>query len=142
MEGGMPSNKPKPVKVDRSEKIVSKRTGVLNLSMLALTFASGLRDQIEKQPALIEQSARLADDVRITVIPKTRSGIRLQDLRGMLQTTNLDEVRPTEKVVDQAVARLEGLGFKILRVGRFGITVSGPAAMVQEALKVNLCVFA
>lgn len=141
----MPSAKPRPSKkADAGEGLVSKKPVITfggQASSLPLTFASGLQDQIERNPELIERSTDLARDVRITVVLKTRSGVRLQDLRGMLPGTPLDEVRPSASVADKAAARLEKLGFKILRVGRFGITVGGPAATVQEALKVSLCIF-
>lgn len=76
----------------------------------------------------------------LTVAPKTLSGQPIQEYRGRLHERALEQFRPRQDAVDRAVERLEQLGFDVLRRGRFGITIAGPAELVSDTLEVNLIV--
>jgi hypothetical protein len=88
------------------------------------------------------QCRQLEEMVQVTVAPRTRSGQPIQDARGRFHEVKLDPYRPDEDASSAAVERLKGLGFDILKVGRFGITIRGHARLVNEILKTRLTVFA
>ena len=105
-----------------------------------LAFSPGLESIVNESDPLVSRVAKLQDEVRFTVAPSTVSGERIQAQRGRLHTRSLDDFRPRSASVDDAVARLTALGFRILRVGRFGISAAGPARLVMETLKLELAV--
>lgn len=110
-----------------------------------LSFAAGLRAVVEAHEHLSARVDQLVHSVTFTVAPKTRSGNAIQDLRGQiagLSDADLDGVRPEDSACDRAVGRLESLGFRVLRRGRFGITAQGPAELVAEAMGTELQVMA
>jgi hypothetical protein len=106
----------------------------------ALGMAPGLSRLVDRSAKLTAAADSLADRVTLTVTPKTLSGESIQHHRGRLHRDNIDRFRPHPDAADGAVQRLERLGFRILRRGRFGITISAPAALVKEALGIDLLV--
>lgn len=107
-----------------------------------LAFAPGLEAYVKDNKHLERRCRQLEEVVQITVAPKTRSGQPIQEARGRFREAKLDDYRPDENAVSAAVERLKGLGFDIIKVGRFGITVRGHARLVNEVLKAKLTVFA
>lgn len=108
-----------------------------------LSFAEGLEDVVAYDKGLALRARSLAQDVRATVQPHTRSGKSLRDTRVLPPGhTNLDDYRPDPKACDDAQRFLEANGLAILRRGRFGLTVQGTAEQVREVLDVELRVFA
>ena len=105
-------------------------------------FAPGLASLVAASPTLTAASSKIVQEVPFTVTPKTYSQEPIQAQRGALTEKNLDDFRPQPDAAEAAVERLKQLGFSILRMGRFGITASGPADLVKEALKVNLAIHA
>lgn len=110
-----------------------------------LSFSAGLEQFVAEDPALSNCVERLVRDVTFTVAPRTRCQQPIQEQRGLiagLSEAQLDAFRPDDTAADRAVARLEELGFKVLRRGRFGITARGPAELVADALGAALQVMA
>jgi serine protease AprX len=105
-------------------------------------FAPGLASLVAASPALTETSSKIVQNVSFTVTPTTYSKEPIQAQRGALVEKNLEDFRPQPDAAQAAAERLKQLGFSILRMGRFGITASGPADLVKEALKVNLAIHA
>ncbi len=99
-----------------------------------MTFAPGLQQIVDAHKELTASAHQLAQDVSFTVTTETRSSEPIQAARGRLADSKLDDYRPREPARDRAIQRLEKLGFRIVRVGRFGVTVSGPAPLVREVL--------
>lgn len=110
-----------------------------------LSFAAGLRAVIETNEHLSARVDQLVNSVTFTVAPRTRSGTPIQSLRGQVSSLSdegLNGVRPEDSACDRAVCRLESLGFRVLRRGRFGITAEGAAELVADAMGTELQVMA
>jgi serine protease AprX len=111
-----------------------------------LSFANqGLRAIVEATPALSKQLDRLLGEVTFTVTARTRSGSSLQQHRGRIEELpqkEFDGLRPADKAVARATEHLGALGFTVLRVGRFGISVRGPAELVADVIGSGLQVMA
>jgi hypothetical protein len=103
-----------------------------------LTVAPGLESLVASSPALSKMTEQLTELVTVTVAPKTFSQERIQDQRGKLSDRRIDDFRPRPDAKALAAERLKQLGFSIRREGRFAITVTGPARLVSEVLKVQL----
>lgn len=100
----------------------------------AVAFSAGLQKIVESNAALTRRAQELAKEVSFTVTTTTRSQQPIQAARGRMSESSLDAFRPVESLRDKAINRLESLGFKVVRVGRFGITVRGPAGLVKEVV--------
>jgi hypothetical protein len=100
----------------------------------------GLALFINKSSELGTKVRLLSKDVTLTVAPRTISGEPIQEQRGRLHARNIDDFRPRPDAVGASIERLNQLGFKILRQGRFGITVSAPAKLISDTLKVSLLI--
>jgi serine protease AprX len=108
-----------------------------------LSFAEGLGALVIEDERLVERARRLEQDVRVTVLPRTRSGKTLRDARGLPQAqAPIDDYRPDEVACASAERFLESNGLQVLRRGRFGITAKGTAEQVKRVLDVDLRVFA
>jgi hypothetical protein len=99
-----------------------------------MSFAPGLQQIVESHAGLAQSARELAQEVSFTVTTTNHLSEPIQAMRGRLQETNLNDLRPTESDRDVAVNQLEKLGFRIVHRGRFGTTVSGPALLVREVL--------
>jgi hypothetical protein len=119
-------------------RTLSRRAGRKGAGLLEI--APGLESIIGASAELAKAAKALAKRVTLTVAPKTMSGNPIQAQRGRLWESDLEGFRPRPDAADAAVARLRQLGFEILRRGRFGITVSAPANLICEALKIRLVV--
>jgi hypothetical protein len=108
-----------------------------------LTFADGLEDVVAGDEGLAARARRLERELCVTVQPRTRSGKTLRDARGLPPAgVALDDYRPDDAACDAARRFLESHGLRVLRRGRFGITVKGTARQLQKVLDVDLGVFA
>lgn len=96
---------------------------------------------------LVEQDARLAaaaahadENVVCTVAARTVSGKQTQLFRGRIDNSNYGDFKLAPGAADSTAASLERLGFRIVSIGRFGITVSGPSALFGDVLKVPMAI--
>jgi len=107
-------------------------------------MTGGLNEQVKNNPALESRIKKLTeDDIVVTVVPPGRDGTRLQELRGMVPSPGQTHLlKPSAKFLENAAKRCGSLGFRVLRVGRYSVTVSGPANLIRELLGVELGVFA
>jgi subtilisin family serine protease len=99
-----------------------------------------LKQIVEADASLNERTHQLAEEVSFTVTTTTHSKEPIQSARGRMWGASLDAFRPDETARDRAVNRLEQLGFTVCRVGRFGVTVRGPARLVNEIVDDKLMV--
>lgn len=106
----------------------------------SLSFAEGLEATVRGSEELTTTVSNLASEVRFTVAVASRSGAPIQHQRGTLTRENYREFAPRQDAQDQAIARLTELGLKVVRRGRFGITVSGPADLVRSVCGTDLVV--
>jgi hypothetical protein len=123
-------------KASRPPRPTARRAGATP----ALSFAAGLESIVRNQAALSDHLIDLAQDVRATVAVKTLSGEPIQHQRGLLTRENFERFRPRPDAMDAAAERLRKLGLTVLRKGRFGISVSGPARLVRDICKTDLVV--
>jgi hypothetical protein len=109
----------------------------------SLSFADGLEEVVARNAGLARRARTLELDVRVTVLPRTRSGKTLRDARGLPPSpTALEDYRPDDAACDTAQRYLESNGVTVVRRGRFGITVKGSADQVRSIVDVDLRVFA
>lgn len=106
----------------------------------SILFADGLETSVRDSEELSDTVARLADDVRVTVAVTTESGEPIQHQRGTLTKENYRTFAPRPDAQAHAVAKLRDLGLTVIRQGRFGITVSGPADLIRELSGAELVV--
>lgn len=107
-----------------------------------LAFAPGLESVVRHSELLSKRLDRLMQDVRVTLAVRTVSGEKIQHRRTELRPEVLDLFRPDPDAQQQAQWRAQRLGLRVLRVGRFGITVSGPAALIADICRAPLMVHA
>jgi serine protease AprX len=112
--------------------------GILRAVAKQFLVPTGLQQFMSTVPGLAEKAKSLSQEVTFTVAPKTKSREPIQAQRGLLAERNIDDFRPHPDSVDQAKRRLTELGFRINRIGRFGISVTGPAELCSEVLKIPL----
>ena len=105
-----------------------------------LLFAPGLERAVSETPALARRARELSNDVHVTVVPKTVSGLPLQEAHGELEGSGLDRYRPDPGAIESAVVTLERWGLRVLRVGRFAISAAGPAPLLNELLHTDLAI--
>jgi hypothetical protein len=96
---------------------------------------TALADMVGASRTLLAAARRLEHQTVATVAVKTRSGLAIQEHRGRITDQNYRGFRLDDRQCERAHQRLETLGFEILHVGRFAITVRGPAALFQDVLK-------
>lgn len=102
-----------------------------------LSISRGLQPQLAANEQLHDRAAQMLDEnVTFTVTARTRSGQRIQDLRG-LDTTGANAhgaLRLSDRAKTQVPERLQQEGCEILRVNRYSITVRAPARLVADLL--------
>lgn len=108
-------------------------------SLLAAS-ANGVVRAVLSDDRLRDRVSQLEQSVRVVVSPRTRSGIRLRQMRGRIHELSLAESRPDEVHLARTVDFLRAEGFEIERVGRFSIAAVAPARLVSELLKVALAI--
>jgi len=106
----------------------------------ALLFDAGLESIVRKSSELSGRVSELAQDVSFTVASKTVSGKAIQDQIGLLNDDNLKDFHPDMGCREQAISKLESEGCKLIRRGRFSVTMSGPAAVVEKLIGTKLVV--
>ena len=82
----------------------------------------------------------MAKDVSFTVATKTVCGKPIQDQMGLLNYTNLKEFVPEGNAQQAAIDKLKSEGCKLIRKGRFAVTMSGPASVVEKLIGAKLVV--
>lgn len=100
----------------------------------SIQYGEGLAAIVGRSQALAERTANLSEQVQFTVATRTVSGEPLQAQRGKLNPDNFEQFRPRADAQQQAIERLTELGFTVIRRGRFGVTVSGPAELVSRVI--------
>jgi serine protease AprX len=131
-----------PKKQEKTRRPHSPRTRRLTLPT-TLSFADGLEDVVARNAGLAKRARTLEQDVRVTVLPQTRSGKTLRDARRLPSApTALDDYRPDDAACDAAERFLESSGVQVLRRGRFGITVKSSADQLRSIVDLDLRVFA
>ncbi len=73
-----------------------------------------------------------ARDVVFSVTLAAPGGEALQTFRGDITRENYRQFIPREDARDRACARLESLGFAVLRKNRFTLSVSGARALIED----------
>jgi subtilisin family serine protease len=106
----------------------------------ALLFDAGLESIVRKSSELSGRVSELAQDVSFTVASKTVSGKAIQDQIGLLNDDNLKDFHPDMGCRERAISKLESEGCKLIRRGRFSVTMSGPAAVVEKLIGTKLVV--
>ncbi len=104
----------------------------------SVKVAPGLASLVAGSAVLTAAAEALAKEVSFTVAPQTLSRDRIQGQRGLLGARNLDDFRPRPDAAQAAAERLRQLGFNVLKIGRFGITATGPAKLVSDVMKIEL----
>lgn len=97
-----------------------------------LSFAEGLESTVRSSEKLSDTVAALSKSVRFTIAIQNKSGAPIQHQRGMLSKQNYSQFRPDPEYVANAIDRVTELGFKVVRRGRFGVTIEGPLELVSE----------
>jgi hypothetical protein len=111
--------------------------------MTEIGFASDMLRRVVENDEMLTKAASLAsEDVVCTVAAKTISGLSVQSFRGRITDENYNQFKLVPKAADNVASRLEKLGFRIINVGRFSITISGPAALYREVLKTEMAIHA
>lgn len=108
----------------------------------ALLMTPGLGALVGGSERLSKTSRDLANNVIVTVTPKTISNERIQAHRGSFQSRSIEDFRPRPAAEDGAVKRLRQLGFEIVHRGEFGIVARAPAELVSDVLKIEMAVHA
>lgn len=132
---------------DRSRALVVREAPEASLPTVrrvpspTISMTDGQRRVIGEDPSLTRRHSELEKAVQFTVVTRTRSGEPLQQTRGTLHRSKLNEYRPDDHSRDRAVDYLERIGLEVVRRGRFGITVRGPAALVSEVVGEPLKLF-
>jgi serine protease AprX len=98
-------------------------------------MAAGLESLVTQSQALAERAASLAKELQVTVTTESVAGEPLQAQRGKLSLDNLNQFRPKPDRQQSAAEKLSSLGFTVVRIGRFGITVRGSAELVARVVK-------
>lgn len=111
--------------------------------MPAVQFATEpLRQFIERDATLSAAAEHAAENVVCTIATRTISGKQTQLARGRIDNENYRDFQLAPSAADSAAGYLEKLGFRILSVGRFGITVAAPADLFREVLKTPIAIHA
>jgi serine protease AprX len=110
----------------------SRSEAAAELDNLPILFASGLAPLVKRSPVLSRTVGELASEVTATFAVQTISGAPLQEQRGTLTRDNYQQFAPAPAARERAVEDAIRLGLHVVRSGRFGITVSGPAELMGE----------
>jgi hypothetical protein len=121
-------------KRSRGSTLKTRATGRRADGLKHMTFSPGLRAMVDSDPRLVGFTRQLADRITFTMTSTTVGGQPIQGFRGQFRNVKLALLRPHEAVRDQAISRLERLGFEILHRGRFGTTVAGGARLIGDVL--------
>jgi hypothetical protein len=115
----------------RRQRAAGSRTAINSLPE-SVAFSSGLADIARSSSVLAERVQQLAKEVQFTVATKTMNGEPIQQQRGLLNRKNFNDFRPREDAQLEAVKKLETEGCRLIRRGRFSVTMSGPAELVES----------
>jgi serine protease AprX len=106
----------------------------------ALTFASGLEPIVRTSDTLSDRVSELSREVTFTVATTTVTGKPIQAQKGLLTPDNLDEFRPAPDQRDAAIETLIAEDCKLIRKGRFTVTMSGSADVVEKLIGSKLVI--
>lgn len=111
--------------------------------MTEIGFASDMLRRVVENDQMLAKAASLAsEDVVCTVAAKTISSLSVQNFRGRITDENYNQFKLAPKAANAVASHLERLGFRIIHVGRFSITISGPAALYREVLQTEMAIHA
>lgn len=105
---------------------------------MPFAFSEGLEELVMQSESLTAAAGAIAEDVRATFAVGTLAGEPIQEQRGTLTAENYENYRPRPDLLERALVRIEELGLRTVKVGRFGVTVSGPAALIEEIIGTRL----
>jgi serine protease AprX len=105
-----------------------------------LSYGVGLESIVKNSNVLSERVTEIAREVTFTVATKTVGGEPIQQQIGLLTYDNLKQFEPKQDAQDIAIDRLTSEGCKLIRKGRFGVTMSGPASVVEKLIGSKLVV--
>jgi serine protease AprX len=123
-----------------NKRVAAKPKAASRAMPSALTFGVGLESIVKNSTALSERVTEIARDVAFTVATTTVGGAPIQQQMGLLNYGNLQEFHPRQDDQDTAIDKLTAEGCKLIRKGRFGVTMSGPASVVEKVIGSKLVV--
>jgi hypothetical protein len=123
-----------------AEKTYAARKPALRLASSILSFDAGLEPIVKKSSLLSGRVTELVREVTFAVATKTVSGKPIQHQIGLLSQDNLKEFWPDPDAQGNAVDKLTSEGCRIVRKGRFSVTMSGPASVVEKLIGAKLVV--
>jgi serine protease AprX len=115
----------------------AKREAASKLSLVRST-EKGLRQAILSDPACVEVARELEAETVFTIYPRTRSGRPLRSFVDHKGPLPLHELEIDEQSRDNCVKALKKAGCEVLRKGKYSITASAPAAVLNTLLGTTL----
>lgn len=115
----------------------ARREAASKLSLVRST-QEGLRQAILSDPACVEVASELQAETVFTVYPRTRSGQPLRSFVDHKGPLPLHELEIDEWSRDHCVKALEKAGCGVLRKGKYSITASAPAEVLNNLLGTTL----
>lgn len=108
----------------------------------SISFSAAAATLVAQTPKLEERVAELTQDVRLTVLPPTRSGKRIHDAVRVheMDRETVEGYLPSPEAFEQAEERLVAAGFKLLARSRFAISASAPHDLVSSFADAKLAV--
>jgi serine protease AprX len=105
-----------------------------------LSFGAGLETIVKNSSLLSERVAELTNEVSFSVATKTIGGKQIQQQMGLLNAGNLQEFNPAPEAKEDAIDKLVAEGCRVIRRGRFAVTMCGPASVVEKLIGGKLVV--
>src|ERR1700694_4799997 len=105
-----------------------------------LSFGAGLETIVKNSSLLSERVAELTNEVSFSVATKTIGGKQFQQQIGLLNAGNLQEFNPAPDAKEDAIDKLVAEGCRVIRRGRFAVTMYGPASVVEKLIGGKLVV--
>jgi serine protease AprX len=105
-----------------------------------LSFGAGLEAIVKNSSLLSERVAELTNEVSFSVATKTAGGKQIQHQMGLLTAGNLQEYNPLPDAQEDAIDKLVSEGCRLVRRGRFAVTMCGPASVVEKLIGGKLVV--
>jgi serine protease AprX len=105
-----------------------------------LSFGAGLETIVKNSSLLSDRVAELTNEVSFSVATKTAGGKPIQQQLGLLTAGNLQEYNPVPDAQEDAIDKLVSEGCRLVRRGRFAVTMCGPASVVEKLIGGKLVV--
>ena len=104
----------------------------------AVSFGAGLEPIVDESPPLRERLRELIDEVQFTVTTTTVSGEPIQHQLGLLTPANVAQFKPRPDAREAAIEKLQAEGCRLIRRGRFAVTMGAPAELVSRLIGTEL----